>query len=254
MPFRFNAKNAFLTYPRCSETPRALGEFLEGIRVASYIKVVRETHRDGTYHLHALIQWPDKINVRNERTFDFRSNHPNIQAARDVGSVEEYINKAIPANAPDDAVWTIGTISLSRKSDKWLKVAHATTEEECIEAALEASPRDFVLQHEKIIEYARKKQRQLSVYEHDTSITFNVPMDLITYMTNEFTNPVGLLPWIQNENHVLNLNEDQSVVLKRCCFPGQPGAGKPRGQGHTDLTFTGGVCLTSRHTTQKQST
>jgi len=247
MPFRLNAKNGFLTYPRCEETPRALGEFLKGIRITSYIIVVREAHRDGTHHLHVLIQWADKVNIRNERIFDFRGHHPNIQAARDVASVHEYVLKALPPNPSEDDKWEDGTISLSRKSDKWLRVANAATEQECIEAALEASPRDFVLQNDKILEYARKKCRTIEPYRHDPAITFNMPESLIAYMANEFTNPVGLLPWIMNEAHVFVDPTGNRIVLRPCCSQGRLEPAKPRGPEAWDITLIGGACQTSRH-------
>jgi len=254
MPFRFNAKNAFLTYPRCEETPRALGEFLETIRIASYILVVREAHRDGTHHLHALVQWPDKINVRNERIFDFANHHPNIQAARDVASVHEYITKALPANPTNDDQWTIGTLSVSRKCDKWIKVANATSEQECIEAALEASPRDFVLQHDRILEYARKKSRRTEPYRHDPAITFSLPEPLIEYMAREFSNPVGLLPWMYNEAHSFVDFRGNRIVLRPCCSQVQRALEKPPGRAAWALTYTGGACQISQRSTRQQRT
>jgi len=254
MPFRLNAKNVFLTYPRCSIAPRTLGEHLKTLRPTTFIQVSRETHEDGAYHLHVLLQWVDKYNLRNERFFDFEDHHPNIQAVRQVADVFDYINKALPTPCTENDKWTSGEVSLNPKADKWLRVANATSESECLEAALDASPRDFVLNHDKITEYARKKARHIEPYVHDEGITFHLPPQLLAYITNEFVNPVGLCPWILYDNHVLNVDQNESIVLKRCCFRGRPGLARQRGRAPLEHTFTGGECLTYRHSPQTQST
>jgi len=254
MPFRLNAKNVFLTYPRCSILPRTLGEHLESLRATTFVEVVRETHQDGTFHLHVLLQWADKYNLRNERFFDIQNHHPNIQAVRNVQDVHEYVRKALPIPHTESDLWESGTISVNPKADKWLKVANAATEEECIQAALEASPRDFVLQNDRIIEYARKKSRRMEEYRPDPNTRFRLPPEIIAYIANEFVNPVGLCPWLYNENHVIKVDQDESIVLKRCCFPGQPELAKRLGHVRLEHTFTGGACLTYRHTPPKRNT
>jgi len=254
MPFRLNAKNVFLTYPQCDTLPSLLGTHLETLRPASYILVVREKHQDGHYHLHALVQWVDKINVRDNRWFDHNGFHPNIQPARDVSAVRDYILKAVPEIPNDDDIWTMGSFSSNKKTDKWLAVANATSEEECIAAALEASPRDFVLQHDRITDYARKKSRRIELYQHDPNISFNVPESIIAWMTEEFRNPVGLCPWILYENHIFTDMQNRRIVLKHCCSQVPRVQGKQRGPEAWGVTFTGGECLTSRHSTTRQST
>jgi len=247
MPFRLNAKNVFLTYPQCTHTANALGEHLSALKPTRFIKVVREKHRDGNYHLHVLLQWVDKLNIRDQRFFDFRGHHPNIQAVRSISDVHEYISKAIPDQPTDEDVFTSGELSVNKKNDKWLMVANATTEQEVLDAALEASPRDFVLQNDKIVEYARKKARHIEPYRHDPNITFNLPESLIAYMANEFTNPVGLLPWIRNEAHVFVDPSGNRLVLRPCCSQGRLEPARQRGPEAWDLTLIGGECQTSRH-------
>lgn len=253
MPFRLNTKNVFLTYPQCDITPRELGEHLASLRPTRYIQVVRERHQDGNNHLHVLLQWVDKFNLRNERFFDFARHHPNIQAVRSVSDVFDYICKALPTNPSDEDEWKQGEISINPKSDKWMKVVQAATEQEVLQAALEASPRDFVLQNDKILDFARKKAR-IHEYQHDESIRFNVPESLIAWMTTEFTNPVGLCPWMMRENHLFSDRKGHRIVLKHCCSRDPRAQGKRRGPEVWDAIFTGGDCLTSRHSTQKQLT
>lgn len=253
MPFRLNAKNVFLTFPQCDIPANEMGEHLSTLKPTRYIKVVREKHRDGNNHLHVLLQWIDKLNIRDQRFFDHRGHHPNIQAVRSLPDVLDYIDKAIPDQPSPVDVYEFGQLSLNRKIDKWMQVANATSEQEVLNAALEASPRDFVLQNDKIVEYARKKQRTVTPYQHDQSIQFNIPPELIAYMTNEFVNPVGLCPWILQHPHYLQVDENNSVVLKRCCSAVPPGPAKQRGQGLWEHTFTGGACRTSRHSTKTRN-
>jgi len=254
MPFRLNTKNVFLTFPQCEALPRALGQHLQTLRPIRYLKIVRERHQDGNHHLHVFLQWVDKFNLRSERFFDYEQHHPNIQAVRSIPDVLDYIGKALPEAPGEDDLYETGTLSLSAKNDKWLRVANAASETECIEAALEASPRDFVLQHDKILEYARKKHRSIEPYEHDRTIEFNLPPDLVTYLTNEFVNPVGLCPWILRKSHFLNVDHQNSIVLKRCCSVVPPVPEKQLGPDHSVHTCTGGACRTLRHSTKKPRT
>jgi len=254
MPFRLNAKNVFLTYPQCDTSAKVAGEYLYGLKPTRYIKVVREKHRDGNYHLHVLLQWVDKLNIREPRFFDLLGHHPNIQGVRSLPDVHEYISKAIPDQPTEDDVYESGEFSANRKTDKWLAVANACTEQEVLDMALEASPRDFVLQNDKIVEYARKKARTIEEYKHDESISFHIPPDIIAYMTNEFTQPVGLCPWILRKPHFLQVDSKNSIVLKRCCCAVPQGPGRLLGPGHLEHTFTGGECRTLRHSTPKRST
>ena len=69
--FRFNAKSAFLTYPRCPIMP---GEYLRHTTISrSDIKHAfgkQERHMDGERHLHVWITFIRKIDTINPRFFD----------------------------------------------------------------------------------------------------------------------------------------------------------------------------------------
>lgn len=64
-----------------------------------YARVAQETHEDGEPHIHALIQFENRFDTRNERFFDFqdpnrsRYYHPNIERTRDEQHVNDYIAK-----------------------------------------------------------------------------------------------------------------------------------------------------------------
>lgn len=101
MPFRLQTNRVFLTYPQASCSKQGLFEFLssldsagdgQGIPVARCL-VAQEPHEDGGIHFHCYIEFNRKIDVRNERLFDFEGNHPNIQKVRSKPNVIEYCTK-----------------------------------------------------------------------------------------------------------------------------------------------------------------
>lgn len=95
MTFRFQAKNAFLTYPRAEaiESKDALLQFLLGIGNASKVLVAKELHEDGGIHYHACVEFPRKFQSRDVRVFDFMGCHPNIDSPRSLKSVLIYCIK-----------------------------------------------------------------------------------------------------------------------------------------------------------------
>nr|CAJ78248.1 AC1 protein [East African cassava mosaic Zanzibar virus] len=100
--FKIQAKNYFLTYPKCSLSKHeALSQILNIPTPTNkkYIKVCRELHDDGQPHLHMLIQFEGKFSCTNKRFFDLVSPtrsthfHPNIQGAKSSSDVKSYIDK-----------------------------------------------------------------------------------------------------------------------------------------------------------------
>jgi hypothetical protein len=95
--FRINAKSFFLTYPQCPLQKDELKAFLDTKGRVTYTIIGRETHEDGHYHLHALVTYETKLNVKRETFFDFDGYHPNTQAAKNVPALKNYISKEDPA-------------------------------------------------------------------------------------------------------------------------------------------------------------
>lgn len=199
--FRFNARNAFLTYPRSGLTdPKDLGQHLLQLRPISYINVVRERHADGGYHIHALIQFVDKCNTTDVRFFDYDGHHPNIVAPRDCSATNLYIEKDLSdANRQSEQFQQGALRQLAGKSGElWLQALESTTEAECLALCAKASPRDYILQHDRILEYARKKRCVLNEYIQDQNYQFTLPDDLQTWFDDEFTNEVNILTCISS--------------------------------------------------------
>ncbi|ACY08853.1 RepA [Saccharum streak virus] len=94
--FRHRNANTFLTYSKCSLDPEILGLSLWSKLAPwtpAYILVAREAHQDGTWHCHALAQSVRPVTTSDPRFFDVNEYHPNIQSAKSVDRVREYILK-----------------------------------------------------------------------------------------------------------------------------------------------------------------
>lgn len=145
MPFQLNAKNVFLTYPRCDVSKEALHEFLHQKFPTSNLCVGHELHEDGASHLHALVSNPTPIRLKGERAqsfFDYDGCHPNIQGARDPGAVLVYIRKY------GDTIES-GTF-LEGKKDWAAILSDSTNRDEFISNIKQHHPRDYVLNLERI--------------------------------------------------------------------------------------------------------
>lgn len=91
--FRIAAKSFFLTYPQCSLEKEELKDFLCLKGRVNYYLIGRERHEDGNFHLHALVTYDRKLNVKRENFFDFDGFHPNVQAAKNIPALKNYISK-----------------------------------------------------------------------------------------------------------------------------------------------------------------
>nr|AOT83387.1 replication-associated protein [Macroptilium bright mosaic virus] len=159
--FQVNAKNYFLTYPRCSLTKEAALEQILSFQTPTnkkFIKVARELHDDGQPHLHVLLQFEAKFCCKNQRFFDLVSPnrsahfHPNIQGAKSSSDVKSYVDKD-----GDTIEW--GEFQVDARSarggqqtanESYAKVLNAQNIEQALQILKEEQPKDFVLQHHNI--------------------------------------------------------------------------------------------------------
>ncbi|ADA67965.1 RepA [Panicum streak virus] len=155
--FRHRNVNTFLTYSKCPLEPEFIGEHLFRLSKdyePAYILVVRETHLDGTWHCHALLQCIKPVTTRDERYFDIDRYHPNIQSAKSTDKVRDYILKN-----PKDK-WEKGTYIPRKKSfvppgkdssekkpskDEVMReiMTHATSKEEYLSLVQASLPYDW---------------------------------------------------------------------------------------------------------------
>nr|UFP62908.1 AC1 [African cassava mosaic virus] len=155
--FSIQAKNVFLTYPKCSIPKEHLLSFIQTLSLPSnpkFIKICRELHQNGEPHLHALIQFEGKITITNNRLFDCihpscsTSFHPNIQGAKSSSDVKSYLDKD-----GDTVEW--GQFQIDGRSarggqqsanDAYAKALNSGSKSEALNLIRELVPKDFVLQ------------------------------------------------------------------------------------------------------------
>lgn len=99
--FHVRAKAFFLTYPQA--TGIVLDDlflhFKEDWRHGASntqpqdVLVAKEQHEDGADHFHVFLRFNCRIDILNERAFDYGDKHPNIQSARSPKSVIQYCTK-----------------------------------------------------------------------------------------------------------------------------------------------------------------
>lgn len=94
--FRLQAKNLFLTYPKCSEDKEKLLNFLIDHTSLScrFVMIAQEHHEDGQLHLHAYVQLNDKCNIKSAKSLDFAGCHGDYKAAKgNYFEVKDYLEK-----------------------------------------------------------------------------------------------------------------------------------------------------------------
>jgi len=92
--FRINCKSVFLTYPKCLLSKEELLEYLKSLKHPfNYAIICIESHEDGTPHLHCVLKFIKKVDIRKETYFDFNGYHPNIQTTKNINASINYIKK-----------------------------------------------------------------------------------------------------------------------------------------------------------------
>ncbi len=92
--FRIQGKCFFLTYPKSGDvTGELLSEHIRAEWSPAYGLVATELHDDGEPHLHAVVRFDKRRDIRNARYFDFMGAHCNIQRCKDVQHSIRYCKK-----------------------------------------------------------------------------------------------------------------------------------------------------------------
>lgn len=185
----FNAKNFFLTYPRCPVSANVLLEHLKQLSTPrgvslqpTYIRVCQETHQDGFPHLHALFCLPVPYRA-SERFFDYQGYHPNIQGARSVAQVKVYLEKGgqyvewgtSPDNAPKRTYSDI--LSTAANKDEFWELIKANY------------PRDAILCYERVMAFADYHFKPPAPVYVPTFTDFTVPNVLQDWYANSIMGP-----------------------------------------------------------------
>lgn len=171
---QWNNKHFLITYARCDLPPidalTALLATLDGLRATPIgIRVAQEEHDDGGLHLHVFLRLERSLRTRNARIFDIGDHHPNIQSCRDPRASFTYVSKGnnyVDHLNPDPGAG----------KRKWDDVVAANTVEEFWTIVTQVSPRDAVLNTEKLEYYANKRfANQLGPYIPDPLEIFSIP-------------------------------------------------------------------------------
>ncbi|AEA76786.1 Rep [Tomato leaf curl Joydebpur virus-India [India/Jaunpur/Chilli/2007]] len=155
--FRINAKNYFLTYPKCSLAKEEALSQLQNLDTPVnklFIRVCRELHENGEPHLHVLIQFEGKFQCKNHRFFDLVSPsrsahfHPNIQGAKSSTDVKAYVEK--DGDFIDFGVFQIDGRSArggqQSANDAYAEAINTGSKAAALNILREKAPKDYVLQ------------------------------------------------------------------------------------------------------------
>ena len=82
----------------------------------------QELHQDGNPHIHAVVTYKRKLNVKSSRFFDLDEYHGNVQPARNMQALKVYITKEDPEPLTSDN-------SSDEETDNLYDLARVTPEE-----------------------------------------------------------------------------------------------------------------------------
>nr|AFN80582.1 RepA [Paspalum striate mosaic virus]AFN80586.1 RepA [Paspalum striate mosaic virus] len=95
--FKVRARNLFLTYSKCNLTAVFLLEYISSLLkkyCLTYIYVAQEAHKDGSHHLHCIIQCAKYVRTTSAKFFDVGEFHPNVQNPRMPKKALAYCKKS----------------------------------------------------------------------------------------------------------------------------------------------------------------
>nr|WHM27973.1 replication-associated protein [Blueberry geminivirus 1] len=187
-PFRCDARNFFLTYSNSTALPHGLvHQHLNDLDRPCVVYSCREAHENGEFHHHAIVQFAQKFNCRNERYFDIVHEgvtyHPNIGAVRNMSDANTYIGK--DGVTLGDPIATIGDRRANIYADL---LRDATDARQFMELAEERDPKNFVLNHDRLESFAAKrwgKWAEPEDVEFELDSFHNVPRAMQDWVTNE---------------------------------------------------------------------
>jgi len=97
--FRVTAKKFFLTWPRCDATKETIRDLLLTKATTKTWMVCREDHKEpdekggAGEHLHAVVEYTRKLNIKDARSFDINGFHCHIEPCKNLSDARHYIMK-----------------------------------------------------------------------------------------------------------------------------------------------------------------
>lgn len=154
--FRLNCVRLFLTYPKCNLAPAEALELLRSkIDFENYV-IARETHQDGSFHLHAYLHRGEgkRFNIRNPARLDLLGHHGNYQAVRNPKQVLKYVTKegCFVTNLTDAELSDTGSPNPIANLIQAVQTGQMTIPEAMDSLILtKTGARDFLLNRERIL-------------------------------------------------------------------------------------------------------
>lgn len=176
--FRINARTFFLTYPQCDASKEDLNAHHVEKFKPLWIITAEETHEDGTPHLHCVLQFDNRKDIRDCNYFDYGRFHCNVQSARNAADVARYVTKG-------GKFCTSGETPLKKN---WKTALESKTRTEFFDAVRGVSPRDYILSHERIVAYAEAVYSTSKPDYAGSWTQFTVPDDVKEWTETEFLN------------------------------------------------------------------
>lgn len=174
--FRVNAKGFFLTFPQTTTTKESAFENLRASPEWERLKwcvISQETHADGNTHLHVILYYQRKRDIRSPLFFDFIANsHGNVQALRSVYNAIKYLHKE---DKNPIAHGIDCTAVLKRQSGQAAWVAQQIVEGNSTIAGLLVEESGFMLMNLKRVEYFHQAfTRATSLSRPKEPVTFEL--------------------------------------------------------------------------------
>jgi len=181
MPPRTNAQRFFLTYSQVgadySDQEDIATRLYALVPQPLWLEVAHELHQDGGHHHHAIVGFPERIQKPLD-FFDIGGHHPNIQGCRpsDVFNRRHYLRKGERSKEEEHAPKTHKTTVCDYEYEPAVRgtpppynpdssagtatwgdiVQGSATEHEFFAGVINSFPREWVLQHDKIVSFAKK--------------------------------------------------------------------------------------------------
>nr|WAE42567.1 MAG: replication associated protein [Cressdnaviricota sp.] len=175
MVFQINTKTLFLTYPQSPldwDKDYLLRKLKELVPLVARAVVGRELHADGSPHFHVCLGLDEVYRSRDERCLDIDGHHPNIQSARSPSKAAAYCKK--DGDYLEEGDWA-GPLKPG-----WGDLLGEATDVQSFLALVKSTyPRDFVLNHEKLLYFAKQQYRTIiEPYIPNPDHVFIIPNEL----------------------------------------------------------------------------
>lgn len=191
---------AFLTYSQAPDDfESSLESHLRGLGVTDLI-IGHERHADGGHHYHVMAQWPAGYETRDTRAFDVAGYHPNYRNVRPGANAErvyQYCTK--------DRL-TTGNLVIDRRERPnrnalWSEFISAASRPEFLEMLRARAPYEYVLQHDRLLSFARQAYSQSQPY---------VPR------YTDFRPTDAMLEWVSDVSWCFLIGLAQGLTLSFC--------------------------------------